>query len=203
MMDWDTLTPLTALTHLDGRNSRKLVALRPIFSEFAWMKLRLGVMISYVLAVAHAITGKKISAIALGLQLLRSRGEVMAPALAKVIRALGSLATSEKDTAMVARTHGQPANVTTFGKELAVPLSGLCDELEMFQSIRLTAKCSGEVGSFQAFIGMDPKLDWIRFTDTFVSSFGLVPAHAATQIAPYDSSIRYLQSLWRKSGFQR
>lgn len=263
MIDWDTPTPLTALTHLDGRNSRKLVALKPYFSEFAWMKLRLRIIISYTRSLAAFLTGKKVSvkdhrmlysladtfsladahdviqreavvnhdlkaielylverltkrglaryapyvnlgigsedinSIALGLQLRESREAVLIPAIRRVTRVLSELAQGEKNTVMVARTHGQPASVTTFGKELAGPLSRLCDELDLFGSVRLEAKCSGEVGSFQAFMGIDRTVDWLAFTDSFVRSFGLHPTHAATQIAPYDSLVGFLQSLGR------
>ncbi|MBI3955939.1 hypothetical protein HY339_01635 [Candidatus Gottesmanbacteria bacterium] len=254
MIDWETLTPLTALTHLDGRNSRKLVALKPYFSEFAWMKLRLRVMGEYLALISgseknklHAIVesfslsdatsvqeierttnhdlkalelflaaslkrrglfrlipsinlglgSEDINSIALGLQLLRSREEVIIPAIRRIIHALSRLSQEEKDTPMVARTHSQPANVTTLGKELAGPLSRLCDELKIFRSVGLQAKCSGEVGSFQAFVGVDRKLDWLNFTDTFVCSFGLIPTHAGTQVAPYDGVVAYLHSLFR------
>ncbi|MBI4066298.1 hypothetical protein HY411_01135 [Candidatus Gottesmanbacteria bacterium] len=262
-MDWDTLTPLTSLTHLDGRNGRKLSSLKPYFSEFAWMKLRLGIMISYTQHMAVRLTGKKISvkdrqklttlvdtfllpqaeevtrieaevnhdlkaielyivkkysqlglsryipyvnlgvgsedvnSIALALQLLRSREEVLIPVIGRVVDLLCTLAEQEKNTLMIARTHGIAGSVTTFGKELANSLSRLCDELKFFRFVRLEAKCSGEVGSFQAFIGINRPVDWLTFTDTFVRSFGLHPSPAATQIAPYDSAVRYLQSMFR------
>ncbi|MEK7543538.1 MAG: lyase family protein [Patescibacteria group bacterium] len=263
MMDWDTLTPLTALTHLDGRNSRKVTPLKSIFSEYAWMKSRLGVMSKYLAYISFALTKralplseeKKLQAIedsfslsdaktvreierttnhdlkalevyfesslkkqglcrlipyinigigsedinniSLGITFHSGRGEVLVPAIGRVARALAELAKVEEKTSMIGRTHAQPANVTTFGKECANPLSRLCDEIEYFTSLPLSAKCGGEVGSFQAFMGVDASVDWIRFTDTFVRGFGLKPTHTATQIAPYDSMVRFLQSLYR------
>ncbi len=263
MIDWETTDSLTALTHLDGRNSRKLTALRRYFSEFAWMKLRLRVMGEYLALIsgvfikqAHSASKKNklrritdsfslsdaktvqeiehttnhdlkalelffaaslkrrgllrlipyinlglgsedINSIALGLQLLHSRGEVIIPSITRVVLVLSRFVQEEKNTIMVARTHGQPANITTFGKELAGPLSRLCDELKIFRSVGLEAKCSGEVGSFQAFVASDRAVDWLTVTDTFIGSFGLTPTHTATQIAQYDSVVAYLQSLFR------
>lgn len=254
MIDWDTNDPLTALTHLDGRNSRKLSALRQYFSEFAWMKMRFHVMVEYVVWMYKTLHGKKvtisenftladakrvvglektvnhdlkalelffvsrlkksrqetlitlinlglgsedINSMAFALLFKYSREEILLPAIAEIVGWLVTIATKEKMTVMIARTHGQPANVTTFGKEIASPLSRLCDELELFQTTELQAKCSGEVGSYQAFVGVDPSLNAIKFTNSFVRSLGLVPCAVSTQIAPYDSLIRYLQSLSR------
>ncbi|HLD24294.1 MAG TPA: lyase family protein [Patescibacteria group bacterium] len=263
MINWEENSPLVSLTHLDGRNAHKLSSLRPYFSEFAWMKLRLRVMASYTKEIAARLSGTKLStsdtrrlqslidsfflkdaravvtiekrvnhdlkalelycsdslerrglsrlipylnlgigsedinSIALARLLKTSRGEVLIPALKKVSFSLSDLCQKEINTSMVARTHAQPANVTTFGKEVANSLSRLCDELEIFFSHSFTAKCSGEVGSYQAYLGVDPSVDWIAFTDRFIRSFGLTPSHHATQIAPYDNITRYFQSLFR------
>ncbi|MEK9143767.1 MAG: lyase family protein [Patescibacteria group bacterium] len=270
MIDWETTEQLTALTHLDGRNSHKLTALRRYFSEFAWMKMRLSVIVSYTKSIASELTGKSLSraddrkfsslvdtfsltearkvvqleksvnhdlkalelycasrlkgshpaspagglsrltpfinlglgsedinSMAFAMLLKKSREEVLLPAIREIVDLLVKFASKEKETIMVARTHGQPANVTTFGKEIAVPLSRLCDEVELFQSMTFQAKCSGEVGSYQAFLGVDPSLDAIGFTDRFIHSLGLVSSAVSTQIAPYDSLVRYLQSLYR------
>lgn len=263
MIDWVTIDPLTALTHLDGRNSHKLTALRRYFSEFAWMKMRLDVIVSYVKSIAVQLTGKSLSrtddrklsslvdafsltearkvvqleksvnhdlkalelycisslkgshplrlipfinlglgsedinSMAFAILLKKSREEVLFPAIRDIADRIVKLASKEKETSMIARTHAQPANMTTFGKEVAAPLSRLCDEIELFQSMTFQAKCSGEVGSYQAFLGVDPSLNAIDFTNRFIRSLGLVPSPVSTQIAPYDSIIRYLQSLFR------
>lgn len=143
------------------------------------------------------IGSEDINSIALGVLLSESRGEVILPAIRAAAKHLISLVEKERETWMVARTHAQPANVTTFGKELAVPLLRLCDEVELFQNLRFAAKCSGEVGSFQALWAVRITGDWISLTDDFVSSLGLQPSHATTQIVPYEHLVRYLQSLFR------
>ena len=263
MINWEENTPLVALTHLDGRNAHKLSALRPYFSELAWMKFRLRVIVDYSIAIAkkinnitlssheiqnlvalynqfspndadHVVTIEKrvnhdvkalelycesafarsgltklirylnlglgsedINSIALGLQLVTSRGDVLMPVLSHVAHALIEFARNERDRTMIARTHASPANVTTFGKEVANSLSRLCDEVAMFGSVPFQAKSSGEVGTFQAFSGVDTNIDWMEFTDTFIRSYGLVPTYASTQIVPYDSLVRYLHALFR------
>ena len=254
MISWETSDPLFALTHLDGRNSRKLTLLRPYFSEFAWMKNRLSVMVDYLAALYELIEDKHISftqdfsvadartitslerktnhdlkaieqflvlrlqkkklgfvvpyvnlgigsedinSIALGRLIGECRETVLLPCFQNIASALIALAEAEKDTTMVARTHAQVANVTTFGKEIANSLLRLCDELELFTSLKFSAKCTGEVGSLHGFLAIGKDKDWLQFTDNFIRCYGLVPSHAATQIAPYDSLVRFFQSLER------
>lgn len=266
MIDWDTTSPLTAITHLDGRNASKLVALKPFFSEFAWMRIRLKVMMTYAVSlglslgkitltpsenrqcialyerfsfadanrvvaiertVNHDLKALELflisslkrqgllrlipyinlgigsedsNSLALGLLLSGSRGAVLIPALKKIVIMLMDSASTHRATEMIGRTHGKPANVTTFGKEMASTLSRLCDEMSIMQSLKFEAKCSGEVGSYQAFMGLDRSFDAMKFSDRFVRSLGLKPSPVSTQIAPYDSIIRYLQSLARMNG---
>ena len=53
--------PLESLTHLDGRSGEKVALLRPYFSELAWMRYRLRVMIDYLnfLAAKKIINSQK------------------------------------------------------------------------------------------------------------------------------------------------
>ncbi|MDO8452103.1 MAG: lyase family protein [bacterium] len=264
MIDWNTQSSLLALTHLDGRNSHKISSLRPFFSEYAWIKARLGVMCAYlvrmyrfgpdrpgmpeedekkILAIAETfglkeaesvqkfektvnhdvkaielylaselearslsvysvsinlgIGSEDINSIALSSLLQKSRDEVFIPILREVIGSLCSLADREKNTRFAARTHAQPANITTFGKEIANTVLRLCDEFPIFSSLALSAKCSGEVGSLQGHFTVSAHFDWLTFLDDFVKSFGLIPAHGATQIAPYERIVSYLQSVFR------
>lgn len=263
MINWDASSHLTNLTHLDGRNAAKLMELKPIFSEFGYMRMRLEVMVTYLLRVSKSIGKIKhsqssvrklmsiwqnftlrdarvvqtyektlnhdlkalelfllssikrrglfrlipfvnlgigsedINNIAISMQLTKSRGEVVLPLLKEIISSLTARANSEKETVMIARTHGLPANVTTFGKEVASTLLRLCDEIEICKHCALDAKCSGEVGTFQAQFAVHQTVDWIAITDSFIHSFGLKPTHGATQIPPYDSIVRYLQSIQR------
>lgn len=134
---------------------------------------------------------------AFALLMVGSRDDVMIPAIRKMAKQLIELAFTHRATAMVARTHAQPANVTTFGKEIANTLSRLSDEMEIFQTMKFQAKCSGEVGTYQAFMGLGKSFDAMVFCDRFIRSFGLTPCPVSTQIAPYDSLVRFLQSLYR------
>lgn len=154
----------------------------------------------FIYFINLGIGSEDVNSIALALIMKTSRGEVLLPALVKVVKCLTTLASKEKHTVMVARTHGQPANITTFGKEVANSLSRLCDEINFLSTSLFSAKCSGEIGSYQAFLALNSRKDWLQFTDSFIHSLGLEPVHTATQIAPYDRMICYLQSIYRCNG---
>ncbi len=261
MVNWKDSHTLTSLTHFDGRNAAKLFSLRPYFSEFAWIRERLAVMVQYVLYVAptlridispkekkllasllsnfslaeaqkitdieretrhdlkaieyylisklprasrnlsrvinYGLGSEDINSTAAALLLTRSREEVLLPGLRELVVALMGLSTQHTATVMIARTHGVPAGLTTFGKEVANSLLRLCDEIEIFQSIRFRAKLSGEVGTFHALSGSPGHTDWQRIFENFLKSLGLFMHSAATQIVPYDDIVRYLSSMGR------
>ena len=253
---------LHALTHLDGRNAHKLKSLRPIFSEFAWMRQRLLVMIRYVIYMYPFVSGKNLSRakeksllhlhrvfsqndalrvkdieskinhdlkavemffvtalkrenleecipyinVGIGSEdvntiafahALTESIQILQQELSGTVAEIMKLAREYADTTMVARTHGLPANITSFGKEMANTLLRLCDECEVFLSVKIFAKCSGEVGSFQAHFSADRRIDWIKCTDSFIRSLGFLPHHGATQVLPYDSYSRLFHAAMR------
>lgn len=165
--------------------------------EFLAMTLRKNNHDSLVPYINLGIGSEDINSIAFSLLVGECRKAVLLPYLQKIVIALLSLAKSESNTQMVARTHAQAANITTFGKEIANTILRLCDEIEILSKVQFSAKCTGEVGTLQGFNAIDRKKDWLAFTDKFIMKYGLIPSHAATQIAPYDNLVRFLQSLER------
>lgn len=145
----------------------------------------------------YGLGSEDINSIALGRLVSRSRDEVIIPELVHVLKGVTSAALKEKNTTMIARTHGLPAGVTTFGKELANSVLRLCDEIELFRHQKLQAKLSGEVGTFHSLVRVGKHVDWQRFADQFIQSQGLEPTEGATQVVPYDSFIRFFHSLFR------
>jgi adenylosuccinate lyase len=92
---------------------------------------------------------------------------------------------------MLARTHGQFAVPTTVGKEFAVYIARLKKIRNEIPAFRFEAKLTGAVGNFNALQSAAPQVDWILFSEKFVSSFDLEPNLLTTQILPYDNWIRY------------
>jgi adenylosuccinate lyase len=92
---------------------------------------------------------------------------------------------------MLARTHGQFAVPTTLGKEFAVTLARLQKVRNDIAAFRFEAKLTGAVGNFNALQGAAPQVDWLAFSEKFVSGFDLEPNLITTQILPYDNWVRY------------
>ncbi|HUQ97268.1 MAG TPA: adenylosuccinate lyase [Chitinophagaceae bacterium] len=110
------------------------------------------------------------------------------PALLNFKQELKLLATSWKDVAMLARTHGQPASPTRLGKEIMVYVERIESVVEQFLQIPFSAKFGGATGNFNAHFIAFPKKDWIQFADEFVEQIlGLQRSQYTTQIEHYDN----------------
>src|SRR5690606_8590036 len=72
-----------------------------------------------------AATSEDINNLSYSLGLKKSVTEVWLPRFNEVLAVLTELARAERDTPMLAHTHGQPATPTTFGKEIAVVVGRL------------------------------------------------------------------------------
>lgn len=188
-----SLADAHTVSRLEQKTNHDLKAIEQ-FLVISLTKKKLGMFVPFV---NLAIGSEDINSIALSWAMGECRNSVLLTHIQAIARTLVTIAIEEKDTAMVARTHGIAANITTFGKELSNTLSRLCDEIEILKSLSFSAKCIGEVGSLQSFTAVGNTYDWLVFTDGFIHSFGLVPSHASTQIAPYDSLVRFFQSLER------
>lgn len=129
------------------------------------------------------------------LSLKDSLEKIILPEIKKTIVILLKFANETKSFPMLARTHGQVASVTTIGKEIFVFAHRLTTEFLNLRSVQLTGKVNGDVGNWHSHYLIFPKTDWIKKSEEFVKSLGLVPQLVTTQIEPYDSWIRLFNSL--------
>ena len=114
--------------------------------------------------------------------------EVLAPAVADVSDELASLAREYRATPMLARTHGQPATPTTFGKEMAVYAARLGRQLGRVKEAAagLSGKLAGASGTYAAHVAAYPDVDWRAFSRSFVGGLGLEHTALTTQVNPCD-----------------
>jgi adenylosuccinate lyase len=99
---------------------------------------------------------------------------------------LAELAQRHADTAMPARTHGQPASPTTLGKELANFAARLRRARHRWAAVAILGKWNGAVGNFNAHVTALPAVDWPALARSFVSSLELEYNPWTTQIEPHD-----------------
>ncbi|WP_411962999.1 adenylosuccinate lyase [Haloferax sp. YSMS24] len=114
--------------------------------------------------------------------------DVLVPELREMRDELVALAQEYRDVPMLARTHGQPATPTTFGKEMAVYASRLGRTLARVEaaSDALAGKLAGASGTYAAHVAAYPDVDWRAFSREFVSSLSLEHVPLATQVNPCD-----------------
>jgi len=119
-------------------------------------------------------------------RLLQAARTALLPVLEARTQELAGLAHRYADTAMPARTHGQPASPTTLGKELANFAARLRRGRRRWVAVSILGKWNGAVGNFNAHVAALPAVDWPNLAQAFVNSLGLEYAAWTTQIEPHD-----------------
>ncbi len=114
--------------------------------------------------------------------------EALAPAIRSIRDTLAADAHEYRDLPMLARTHGQPATPTTYGKELAVCASRLGRALGRLEAAvdDLSGKLAGASGTYAAHHAAYADVDWRTFSESFVESLGLEHTSLSTQVNPCD-----------------
>ena len=141
--------------------------------------------------IHFGLTSEDTNSLGQAIALKESRDKVILPNIESLISKLSDFALKYKSTPMLARTHGQFAVPTTLGKEFAVYIARLKKTRDEIASHKFEAKLTGAVGNFNALQAAVPNVDWISFSQEFVTSFGLEPNLLTTQILPYDNWVRY------------
>ncbi|MFA6393103.1 MAG: adenylosuccinate lyase [Candidatus Paceibacterota bacterium] len=157
--------------------------------------------------VHFALTSEDTNNIAYALILRDSLEEIMVPEIKKIILELNTLAKKYKDLPMLARTHGQSASPTTFGKEMKVFAQRLDRALDHLFGQKILAKLNGASGNYSAHMAAYPKVDWMKFSENFIKQFNVLdkkprilklePNLITTQIEPHDSYIEIFDRLKR------
>lgn len=141
------------------------------------------------------LTSEDVNLTAQAVSLTESRDTILLPTLDKIIATIAALVREYAATPMLARTHGQAAVPTTFGKEMAVFLARLKTQREMIAAHVFEAKFSGAIGNYNAMRSAFPDVDWRGFEKKFLTSLGVKANPVVTQLIPYDNWLRYFQAL--------
>lgn len=119
------------------------------------------------------------------------RDTIQLPQLKEVLLTLCDLAGTWADTVFPARTHGQMASPTTYGKEIAVVLNRLFAQYKKLKNLTFRAKLNGATGNYSAFKAACPDVDWPDFAKRFMARYGLEINPLTTQIEDHDTWAEY------------
>jgi adenylosuccinate lyase len=176
---------------------------------FIKLKLR-GTSLEDVLEWVHfALTSEDVNSCAHGLALRGAVEEVMLPALAGVQKEIVALARAHAATPMLARTHGQSATPTTFGKEMNVFAKRLERQVDTLKHSTILVKWGGPTANYNAQMIALPDVDWLGLARVFVKSLSVEGMErkehfvqlglneVTTQIEPHDTYAEMFDNLRR------
>ena len=129
----------------------------------------------------------------------------MLPALDQVAKEIVGLARAHADTAMLARTHGQSATPTTFGKEMNVFATRLAKQVGTLRTNSVLMKWGGPSANYNAQMVALPQVDWLSFARSFAERLNTDKPHSVrvalnevtTQIEPHDTFAEMFDNLRR------
>jgi adenylosuccinate lyase len=138
--------------------------------------------------IHFALTSEDVTNLAYRLLVRGAVTEVLVPELRDRRNTLAGMAREYRDVPMLARTHGQPATPTTFGKEMAVYAARLGRALARVEGAAdgLSGKLAGASGTYAAHRAAYPDVDWPAFGESFVAGLGLDHEPLSTQVNPCD-----------------
>jgi len=147
--------------------------------------------------IHFGLTSQDINNTAVPLMLKDSIKKVIMPSFVKVQKLINTISMSLKNIPMIARTHGQPATPTTFGKEFNVFEERLINQIETLASIQNNGKFGGASGNLNAHYVSYPEINWDEFSDNFLKNIGLKRSKPTTQIEHYDNMAAIFHNLSR------
>ena len=180
-----------------------------------FIKSKLGSQYKAITEYVHfGLTSEDINNISYGLMIRDSINNVILPEICNVYGRIYGMAVESKDLPMLARTHGQPATPTTFGKEMLVFVGRMQHELRLLTHSEILLKLNGATGGFNAHHFVFPDYDWIGFSQRLIDSLNdnirpvsndfcrnaavrVVYNPITTQIEPHDSYLRVFDIIKR------
>ncbi|MEM9834216.1 MAG: adenylosuccinate lyase [Bacteroidota bacterium] len=148
--------------------------------------------------IHFGLTSQDVNNTAIPLSLRDAVRQIYTPLLEDVLQKIEKQAREWSKLPMLARTHGQPASPTTFGKEWLVFYERVQQQLTLLKSVPFAAKFGGATGNMNAHVVAYPDRDWNAFANRFVNgTLGLQRSFPTTQIEHYDHLAALLDALKR------
>ncbi len=147
--------------------------------------------------IHFGLTSEDVNNIAYRLLVRGAVETVLVPELEATRDELAAMAREHRAVPMLARTHGQPATPTTFGKEMAVYAARLGRALGRIREAvaGLAGKLGGASGTYAAHSVAYPDVDWPGFAREFVAGLDLEYLSLTTQVNPADDLVALFDAL--------
>lgn len=116
-----------------------------------------------------ALTSEDVNSVSYALMLADGVEKSILPTLKNLHKNLDLLARKEARSVLLARTHGQPAVPTTFGKEIRVFASRLARQIKQLEQQQISCKFSGAVGNFNAHVAAFSNVNWRKTAAQFIA----------------------------------
>ncbi|MBP7796546.1 MAG: adenylosuccinate lyase [Elusimicrobiales bacterium] len=125
----------------------------------------------------------------------------------KILKILMEFSLKHASSVFPARTHGQIASPTTFGKEMRNFYERIKRQNDFIKDHRIMVKLNGAVGNYNSFVSAFPDIDWTDFSSRFIKhintqfNYNLEINLYTTQIESHDSwielfdRVRHLNSI--------
>lgn len=156
--------------------------------------LNLNHIISYI---HFGLTSQDINNTAIPLSLKKYVTDVYCQDINDIISKINSFALHCSVITILAHTHGQPASPTSFGKEFKVFSYRLEKQFNQLKRIKYWAKFGGAVGNFNAHCIAYPNVNWVEFSNEYITSIGLNRNKYTTQIDNYENLSTLFDNLVR------
>ena len=147
--------------------------------------------------IHFGLTSQDINNTATPLMLKFCLKNILLPSLGDVLKLLKNKADDFINISMIARTHGQAASPTTFGKEINVFYERIKNQLNLLYKIPNNGKFGGASGNLNAHYVSYPSINWDNFSNKFLERLGLERSKPTTQIEHYDNMAAIFHNLSR------
>jgi adenylosuccinate lyase len=147
--------------------------------------------------IHFGLTSQDINNTATPLMLKFCLKDIILPSLGDILKLLKNKSDDFINIIMIARTHGQAASPTTFGKEINVFYERIKNQLDLLYKIPNNGKFGGASGNLNAHYVSYPSIDWDNFSNKFLERLGLERSKPTTQIEHYDNMAAIFHNLSR------
>ncbi|MCG2725634.1 MAG: adenylosuccinate lyase [Elusimicrobia bacterium] len=148
-----------------------------------------------------ALTSEDTNNISYAMMLSSALKKIILPKLENIQKHLLKFSNDYAGSVLLARTHGQPAVPTTFGKEFRVYENRIRTQISRINQVKILSKLNGAAGNYNAHVAAFPKINWLKFSENFIKrlndkfDLNIAVNKITTQIEPHDSYCELFDAL--------